>query len=196
MPPPASLPSGIAFGGGVGAAVAPAATGSGDSLAGTDGVVGAFGGAGAYGFPAIYGPLTTTGIYGPHAAPIVAIAATPDGKGYWLTGAGGRVFSFGSAGFHGGASGHRLGAPVVGIAVDPVTGGYWLVTGSGRVYTTSMRRAADLRLARNSHRRSSASTRGGAAGGTASLRQTRGPSCSGGRDPYVPRSAHIAPAWP
>ena len=38
-------------------------------------------------------------------APVVAIAATPDGGGYWLVAADGGVFSFGSARFHGSAAG-------------------------------------------------------------------------------------------
>jgi hypothetical protein len=33
--------------------------------------------------------------------PIVGIAGTPDGKGYWLVAADGGVFAFGSAGFFG-----------------------------------------------------------------------------------------------
>lgn len=37
------------------------------------------------------------------AAPIVGIASTPDGGGYWLLGADGGVFSFGNARFHGSA---------------------------------------------------------------------------------------------
>ena len=36
------------------------------------------------------------------ARPIVGMAATPDGGGYWLVGADGGVFSFGDAVFHGG----------------------------------------------------------------------------------------------
>ena len=38
-------------------------------------------------------------------APIVAIAATPSGNGYWLVGADGGVFAFGDAAFHGAATG-------------------------------------------------------------------------------------------
>jgi len=38
------------------------------------------------------------------ASPIVGIAATPDGGGYWLVGADGGVFAFGDAIFHGSAA--------------------------------------------------------------------------------------------
>jgi len=52
-------------------------------------------------------------------APMVGIAATPDGKGYWLAGADGGVFSFGSAPFQGSMGGKPMNAPVVGIAAYP-----------------------------------------------------------------------------
>ena len=35
------------------------------------------------------------------AHPIVGMAATPDGKGYWLVGKDGGVFAFGDAHFYG-----------------------------------------------------------------------------------------------
>ena len=47
-------------------------------------------------------------------APIVGMAATPDGGGYWLVAADGGVFSFGDASFHGSAGGLHLMAPIVG----------------------------------------------------------------------------------
>jgi hypothetical protein len=61
-------------------------------------------------------------------APIVGIAATPDGRGYWLVGADGGVFTFGDAAFAGsdaGAAAH--GASAVGLAARP--GGYWVAYG-------------------------------------------------------------------
>ncbi len=36
--------------------------------------------------------------------PVVGMAATPDGQGYWLVASDGGVFSFGDAGFHGSAA--------------------------------------------------------------------------------------------
>ena len=42
------------------------------------------------------------------AAPIVAMAATPDGKGYWLVGADGGVLTYGDARYFGSAGSPRL----------------------------------------------------------------------------------------
>ncbi len=67
--------------------------------------------------------------------PIVGIAATHSGKGYWLAGSDGGVFSFGDANFHGSAGGHALGAPIVGIAATPTGNGYWLAARDGGVFT-------------------------------------------------------------
>ena len=47
---------------------------------------------------------------------MVGIAATSDGKGYWLAAADGGVFAFGSAPFEGSMGGKQLNAGVVGIA--------------------------------------------------------------------------------
>ena len=60
----------------------------------------------------------------PPNAPMVGIATTPDGKGYWLAGEDGGVFSFGSAPFEGSMGGKHMNAPVVGIATfaPPVPG--------------------------------------------------------------------------
>lgn len=49
------------------------------------------------------------------AAPIVAMAATPDEKGYWLLGQDGGVFTYGDAFFYGSAAG-EVTAPVVAAA--------------------------------------------------------------------------------
>jgi PKD repeat protein len=68
------------------------------------------------------------------AAPIVGLAATPDGGGYWLAAADGGVFSFGDAVFSGSMGGQALDAPVVGMAADPATGGYWEVAADGGVF--------------------------------------------------------------
>jgi len=95
-----------------------------------------------------YGDTYTDGITGlggshPLNAPIVGIAATSNGQGYWLVAADGGVFDFGNAQFHGstytygitGLSGsHPLNAPVVGIVGDPSGGGYWLVAADGGVF--------------------------------------------------------------
>ena len=68
-------------------------------------------------------------------APIVGMAATPDGGGYWLVASDGGIFSFGDALFHGSTGGRQLNAPVVGMAATPDGGGYWLLASDGGVFT-------------------------------------------------------------
>jgi len=76
-------------------------------------------------------------------APIVGIASTPNGNGYWLVAADGGVFNFGSAKFLGstysygitGLSGsHPLNSPVTGLISTPNGNGYWLVAADGGVF--------------------------------------------------------------
>jgi hypothetical protein len=68
-------------------------------------------------------------------APVVAMARTTDGGGYWLATADGGVFSFGDAGFYGSEGGVRLNQSVVGMAPTPAGHGYWLVTADGGVFS-------------------------------------------------------------
>jgi hypothetical protein len=68
------------------------------------------------------------------AAPIVDLASTPSGKGYWLVGADGGVFAFGDARFLGGVAGTALGAPVVAVTPTRSGGGYWLLGADGGVF--------------------------------------------------------------
>ena len=65
----------------------------------------------------------------PHT-PVVGMASTPDGKGYWLVASDGGIFTFGDAAFYGSEGGAQLVAPVVGMASTPDGKGYWLVTGT------------------------------------------------------------------
>jgi hypothetical protein len=44
--------------------------------------------------------------------------STSDGKGYWLVGSDGGIFSFGDAQFYGSEGGRSLNAPVVGMEVS------------------------------------------------------------------------------
>ena len=44
------------------------------------------------------------------------MAATPDGKGYWLVASDGGIFNFGDAGFFGSAGSIHLNKPVVAMA--------------------------------------------------------------------------------
>jgi hypothetical protein len=68
--------------------------------------------------------------------PIIAMAATPDGKGYWLAGLDGGIFSFGDAPFYGSMGGTRLNQPIVGMAATPDGKGYWLVAADGGVFSS------------------------------------------------------------
>jgi hypothetical protein len=63
----------------------------------------------------------------------VAIAATPTGRGYWLTSADGAVRAFGDAGALGGPA-SAPNEPVVGMAATQSGTGYWLVTADGSVF--------------------------------------------------------------
>ena len=47
--------------------------------------------------------------------PIVGMASTPDGLGYWLVASDGGIFSFGDAAFHGSEGGVHLNQPIVGM---------------------------------------------------------------------------------
>ena len=69
-------------------------------------------------------------------APIVGMAATPGGRGYWLVASDGGVFSFGDAALlRAPWAAQRLTEPVVGMAGAPGGGGYWLVASDGGVFS-------------------------------------------------------------
>jgi len=67
-------------------------------------------------------------------SPIVGMAPTPNGTGYWMVGSDGGVFSSGTAGFYGSAGSLKLNAPIVGMAATPDGGGYWFVASDGGVF--------------------------------------------------------------
>jgi Beta-lactamase enzyme family len=69
------------------------------------------------------------------AEPLVGMATTPSGSGYYLVARDGGVFAFGAASFQGSTGNLHLNQPIVGMAVDPTTtGGYWLVGADGGVF--------------------------------------------------------------
>ena len=68
-------------------------------------------------------------------APVVGIAATPTGQGYWEVGSDGGIFAFGNAPFLGSMAGKHLKAPVVGIAATPDGKGYWEVASDGGIFS-------------------------------------------------------------
>jgi TM2 domain-containing membrane protein YozV len=51
--------------------------------------------------------------------PIVGMASTADGGGYWLVASDGGIFSFGDARFYGSEGGTPLNKPIVGMGLDP-----------------------------------------------------------------------------
>jgi subtilisin family serine protease len=66
--------------------------------------------------------------------PIVGMASTPSGAGYWLVASDGGVFAFGDAVFRGSTGGISLNQPIVGMASTPSGAGYWLVASDGGVF--------------------------------------------------------------
>ncbi|HEX7166470.1 MAG TPA: L,D-transpeptidase family protein [Acidimicrobiales bacterium] len=67
--------------------------------------------------------------------PVIGFAPTRDGRGYWLLGRDGGIFSFGTARFHGSTGSQPLNQPIVGMAATPTGNGYWLVASDGGVFT-------------------------------------------------------------
>ena len=68
------------------------------------------------------------------ASPVVGMAATPSGNGYWLVAADGGIFNFGDARFFGSTGALRLARPVVGMAASPSGNGYRLVASDGGIF--------------------------------------------------------------
>ena len=66
--------------------------------------------------------------------PVVGMAVTAGGGGYWLVASDGGVFSYGDAVFYGSMGGKKLNDPVVGMASTPDGRGYWLVASDGGVF--------------------------------------------------------------
>ena len=67
--------------------------------------------------------------------PVVGMAATPDGGGYWLVASDGGIFSYGDAGFYGSTGSMVLNKPVVGMTPTPDGKGYWLVASDGGIFS-------------------------------------------------------------
>ena len=63
------------------------------------------------------------------------MATTPDGKGYWLVGSDGGIFTYGDATFYGSPGRLALNKPIVGMAATPDGKGYWLVGSDGGIFT-------------------------------------------------------------
>ena len=77
-------------------------------------------------------PSTTTS--GGLVPPVVGLASTPDGSGYWLADAAGGVSAHGSAVNYGSLVGHPLNAPIAHIVSTSDGLGYWLVASDGGIF--------------------------------------------------------------
>ena len=74
--------------------------------------------------------------------PVVGMAPTSNGRGYWMVASDGGIFAFGDAAFEGSMGSPHLNRPVVAMAATQDGKGYWLVAST-----------EDLRLRRRSIRR-------------------------------------------
>jgi IPT/TIG domain len=68
------------------------------------------------------------------AAPVVGMASTPSGQGYWLTNSAGAVSIHGDAVNYGSMAGQALDAPISHIVSTPSGDGYWLVAADGGTF--------------------------------------------------------------
>ena len=71
----------------------------------------------------------------PLPSPVVGMARTADGGGYWITTSNGGVFPFGDAVSYGALTTVTPNKPIVGMAVTPDGGGYWLVASDGGIFS-------------------------------------------------------------
>jgi N-acetylneuraminic acid mutarotase len=69
-----------------------------------------------------------------HPSSVVAMAVTPNRRGYYLVSSFGGVFNYGDAPFYGSLAHQHLGTPVVAFALTASGRGYYLVTRFGQVY--------------------------------------------------------------
>src|SRR5213076_986596 len=66
--------------------------------------------------------------------PIVGMAPTSTGRGYYLVASDGGIFTFGDAHFYGSTGGRFLLEPIVGMTPRHGGGGYWLLARDGSVF--------------------------------------------------------------
>jgi hypothetical protein len=80
------------------------------------------------------GSVSTSSGSSPLNKPVVGMAATPDGRGYWLVASDGGVFTEGDAVFYGSTGSIQLNQPIVGMAATADGKGYWLVASDGGIF--------------------------------------------------------------
>jgi hypothetical protein len=68
-------------------------------------------------------------------APVVGMASTPNGDGYWLADSAGDISTHGTAVNYGSMGGQTLNAPVTHIVATPDGKGYWLVAADGGTFS-------------------------------------------------------------
>ena len=85
-------------------------------------------------FTPVASSVSTSAMSGPLNKPVVGMAATPDGNGYWLVASDGGIFNYGDAGFYGSTGSIQLNKPIVGMAATPDGKGYWLGASDGGVF--------------------------------------------------------------
>ncbi len=105
----------------------PTTPGAGYELYANDGSLASFGNDGFLGY---LGDVSTLQLN----QPVVGMATTPDGGGYWMVAGDGGVFALGDAGFFGSTGALRLNQPVVGMAPTPDGQGYWFVASDGGIF--------------------------------------------------------------
>ena len=66
--------------------------------------------------------------------PVVGMAQTADGGGYWMVATDGGIFTYGDAHFYGSMGGSHLNEPIVGMAETKDGKGYWLVASDGGIF--------------------------------------------------------------
>jgi hypothetical protein len=81
-----------------------------------------------------FGSAVDFGSPGKINLPVVGMASTPTGNGYWVAATDGGVFAHGDAGFFGSTGDIVLNKPMVGMAATPSGKGYWLVASDGGIF--------------------------------------------------------------
>ena len=80
--------------------------------------------------------------------PIVGMASTPSGHGYYLLASDGGVFAFGDAAFRGAAV-DAIGPPATAIAASPDGAGYWVLRQNGIVHPFAVPAIGDIAGSQN-----------------------------------------------